>query len=149
VAEGGGYTEYSFPKPNQSEALPKRAYTLAFEPYGWIVGTGNWIDDIDKVVIKKEQEYYESLKIAIYTKLGISVLILLIAGIVSYKFGTTFSRPIENATKHVNHLAAGDFNIHFDEQDLSRSDEIWADGSIAAENGDTAAGFNPADQNEC
>lgn len=121
---GGGYTEYSFPKPNQSEALPKRAYTLAFEPYGWIIGTGNWIDDIDKVVIKKEQEYYESLKIAIYTKLGISVLILLMAGIVSFKFGSTFSRPIENATTHVNHLAAGDFNIHFDEQDLSRSDEI-------------------------
>ena len=37
---GGGYTEYWFPKLAQEEAIPKRSYSLLFEPFGWIVGTG-------------------------------------------------------------------------------------------------------------
>jgi len=37
--EGGGYTDYWFPKPNETQASPKRSYSLAFEPFEWVVGT--------------------------------------------------------------------------------------------------------------
>ncbi|MBK9518214.1 MAG: HAMP domain-containing protein [Anaeromyxobacter sp.] len=30
--------------------MPKRSYSLAFAPFGWVVGTGNYVDDIDAVV---------------------------------------------------------------------------------------------------
>ena len=36
----GGYVEYWFPKKGQTTAQPKRSYTLLFEPFGWIVGSG-------------------------------------------------------------------------------------------------------------
>ena len=39
-SEGSGYYEYYFPKPNETEALPKRAYVSLFEPFGWVIGTG-------------------------------------------------------------------------------------------------------------
>ncbi|MHB8066122.1 MAG: cache domain-containing protein, partial [Ruminiclostridium sp.] len=45
--DGGGYTDYWFVKPDGKEPLPKRSYTLAFEPFGWVVGTGNYVDDIN------------------------------------------------------------------------------------------------------
>ena len=44
---GGGFSDYHFPKPNQTEAVGKRSYSLLFEPYGWVIGTGNWTDDIE------------------------------------------------------------------------------------------------------
>ena len=37
---GGGYVEYSFTKKGEKTALPKRSYVLAFEPFGWVVGSG-------------------------------------------------------------------------------------------------------------
>lgn len=37
---GGGYVEYWFPKKGQTTAQPKRSYTLLFEPFGWVVGSG-------------------------------------------------------------------------------------------------------------
>ena len=37
---GGGYVEYQFTKKEQTTAQPKRSYVLAFEPFGWVVGTG-------------------------------------------------------------------------------------------------------------
>jgi methyl-accepting chemotaxis protein len=50
---GGGYTDYYFPRKEGGEALPKRAYSLAFEPFGWVVGTGNYTDDIDALVAQE------------------------------------------------------------------------------------------------
>ncbi|MHC1758197.1 MAG: cache domain-containing protein [Negativicutes bacterium] len=46
--EGGGFIDYWFAKPNQTNELPKRGYTLLFKPYKWIVGTGYWIGDAEK-----------------------------------------------------------------------------------------------------
>ena len=37
---GGGYVEYLFPKLGQTAAQSKRSYTLLFEPFGWVVGSG-------------------------------------------------------------------------------------------------------------
>ncbi len=37
---GGGFVEYLFTKQAQDVPLPKRSYVLAFEPFGWVVGSG-------------------------------------------------------------------------------------------------------------
>ncbi|HNX90847.1 MAG TPA: cache domain-containing protein [Candidatus Omnitrophota bacterium] len=42
---GGGYTDYWFPKKGAEEPLRKRAYSLLFEPFGWVVGTGYYLED--------------------------------------------------------------------------------------------------------
>ncbi|MFA6131770.1 MAG: cache domain-containing protein [Patescibacteria group bacterium] len=42
----GGYTNYWFPKKDGTEAKAKRAYSLLFEPFGWVVGTGYYLEDI-------------------------------------------------------------------------------------------------------
>jgi len=48
--EGGGYTDYWFPKAGSDTPMPKRSYSLEFKPWGWVVGTGNYVDDIDKIM---------------------------------------------------------------------------------------------------
>ena len=37
---GGGYVDYGFTKKGGSVAQPKRSYTLLFQPFGWVVGSG-------------------------------------------------------------------------------------------------------------
>ncbi|MCM2333691.1 MAG: cache domain-containing protein, partial [Anaeromyxobacteraceae bacterium] len=53
---GGGFTDYAFPRNGQGAPLPKRSYSLAFEPFGWVVGTGNYIDDIEAAVAAKRAD---------------------------------------------------------------------------------------------
>ena len=46
---GGGFVRYRWPRPgqeNEGEAS-KLSYVKAFEPWGWIVGTGIYIDDLN------------------------------------------------------------------------------------------------------
>ena len=46
MKEGGGYTDYYFPKKDDSIPLPKRGYSLLFAPFNWVVGTGYYLEDI-------------------------------------------------------------------------------------------------------
>jgi len=46
MKEGGGYTDYYFPKKDDSIPLPKRGYSILFAPFNWVVGTGYYLEDI-------------------------------------------------------------------------------------------------------
>ncbi len=54
--EGAGFVEYEWPKITSSgltEYQPKSSYVKLFEPWGWVIGTGAYIKDIEPEV-KKE-----------------------------------------------------------------------------------------------
>lgn len=42
---GGGYTDYWFPKKGEEAPSKKRAYSLIFKPFDWVVGTGYYPDE--------------------------------------------------------------------------------------------------------
>ena len=44
---GEGFNDYYYPREGGSEAVHKRSYVLAYPHYDWIVGTGNYVDDIE------------------------------------------------------------------------------------------------------
>lgn len=46
-ASGAGYVDYLWPKPGSEAPVPKISYVKGFEPWGWIVGTGIYTDDVD------------------------------------------------------------------------------------------------------
>ncbi|WP_298399073.1 methyl-accepting chemotaxis protein [uncultured Azonexus sp.] len=45
---GGGFVDYWFPRAGQNKPEPKLGYTTLFTPWNWVVGTGIYIDDVDK-----------------------------------------------------------------------------------------------------
>jgi methyl-accepting chemotaxis protein len=45
---GAGFVDYFWPKPGASEPQPKVSYVKAFAPWGWILGAGVYVNDIDQ-----------------------------------------------------------------------------------------------------
>ncbi len=45
--EGGGEIEYLWPKPGEREPQPKVSNVKLFAPWGWVIGTGAYTDDIE------------------------------------------------------------------------------------------------------
>ncbi len=46
-AQGGGQVDYRWPKPGASDPVPKISYVELFQPWGWIIGSGVYIDDVE------------------------------------------------------------------------------------------------------
>jgi methyl-accepting chemotaxis protein len=44
---GSGFVEYVWPKPGLENPVRKLSYVKGFEPWGWLIGTGTYIDDVD------------------------------------------------------------------------------------------------------
>jgi methyl-accepting chemotaxis protein len=47
--KGEGFVDYLWPKPGHDEPLAKISYVKGFKPWGWIVGSGIYIDDVDTI----------------------------------------------------------------------------------------------------
>ncbi len=45
--KGGGFVDYLWPKPGFAEGVPKISYVMGFQPWGWVIGSGIYIDDVD------------------------------------------------------------------------------------------------------
>lgn len=50
VKKGRYFSDYQYPKEGETEPKPKRAYTQYYEPFDWVVGTGNYVDHIDEQI---------------------------------------------------------------------------------------------------
>lgn len=59
--QNGGFTEFYFTKPGEEGTFKKRGYTKKYEPYDWYISTGNYYDDIDKIITQYEHEKTMSL----------------------------------------------------------------------------------------
>jgi len=108
---GGGYTDYWFPKLGQTEAMMKRGYSLFFEPFGWSVGTGEYVDDIDQRVELEKRILRDSLVKDIISVIGFTVILIICFAFAGIFFGRKIARPILRIKDVV--LKISDFN--FDE----------------------------------
>ncbi|MBO4401466.1 MAG: cache domain-containing protein [Selenomonadaceae bacterium] len=123
---GGGYTDFMFAKPGETEPLPKRGYTAAFEPYQWVVGTGVWIDYIDARVAEAQARADENLH-SIFVRMTIlAVVIAVIMIIAAAAFSNHLIAPIRRMTEVLDVLSTGDFRLKDNGKnaDTERSDEI-------------------------
>ncbi|WP_428776290.1 cache domain-containing protein, partial [Vibrio sp.] len=46
--EGGGFVNYLWHKPSRAEPLPKLSYAVSLDKWQWMVGTGVYIDDVER-----------------------------------------------------------------------------------------------------
>jgi len=121
--KGGGYTDYWFPRAGETEAAPKRGYSKHAPGFNWVIGTGNYTDDIDQVITAKREAAAASLRRAL-------VLIVVIAAVlggamivVAVLLGDRIAKPLVYAAAKVKDLAAGRLDDDFDGRMAAGHDE--------------------------
>ena len=45
--QSAGFVDYYWPKPGSDAPVPKISYVKGFEPWGWVIGSGIYIDDVN------------------------------------------------------------------------------------------------------
>ncbi len=111
AARGGGVSFFKFPRPGAPRPLDKVAYSAEFAPWGWWLGTGLYMDDIDAD--------FRSALIEL-------LLVFLVVGVVTCSavvvIGRSVARPLVGLTGIMERLA--DHDLQVDIPSVDRSDEV-------------------------
>ena len=83
----GGYVEYMWFKPQLNKDTNKISYAKSYNPWNWTIGKGVYLDEIDKLVNQKEENYNQ--KISNYTlQITTLTVLLILYSIFIYKNAT-------------------------------------------------------------
>lgn len=115
--DGRGFVSYWWTKPGKSKAVEKLSYVELFKPWGWIIGMGEYIDDIDESILLKQ----ETLKETIYDMMLLLLGVALALGFVAALLGIFFARKItdtiggepEDMATIADRVSNGDLTVHF------------------------------------
>jgi methyl-accepting chemotaxis protein len=108
---GGGYFDYSFPREGETEAKPKRSYSAYFQPFDWVVGTGNYIDDIDLLIASKKEAHAAVIRQSMIAITCILLIVVILAIIVSIILGRNISRPVRSVASVLKSLSTGEGDL--------------------------------------
>jgi methyl-accepting chemotaxis protein len=113
--QGSGFVPYEWQYYDEKDRIePKISFVSAFEPWGWIIGTGVYVNDLDSIVAKRIDRMRNIIIIAISATAILTIfMILLFSG----KLGAVMKR----AMNHMGRIAEGDLT---GELVIRRRDEI-------------------------
>ena len=111
--QGGGMVDYRWPKAGSADPLPKVSYIQLFEPWGWVLGTGIYIDDM-------QAQFYGQALHASLIGLGIAVVMTLLVMLIARSIVV----PLNAAVGAMANIASG-------EADLTRSLDTQGNDELA------------------
>lgn len=114
LKEEGGYTDYWFPKDGEEKPLPKRSYSKGFKEFGWVIGTGNYVDDIDKFVENEKNISNKAFSESVINFMILAVAVIVLSVIVAFYFSKKISNPILIISKLLDKTAKLDLTYDKD-----------------------------------
>ena len=127
--DGQGFVDYTYKVPNGDAPRPKLSFVKAFKPWGWIVATGIYIDDVNAVFMK-----------SLMVMAGVAAAVLIAVVGISLMISRGITVPLFAISDNMIRLSGGDHKIdvlYTDQKseigDLARSMEIFRDKTIEME----------------
>lgn len=109
--DGGGYADYYFPKAGETEPLPKRSYSRYYAAFDWVIGTGNYVNDINGLVQAKKDIIQKMIIQSIILMVIIISVGLALTLIASLLLGKSIAKPITHVSLVLKELAEGDGDL--------------------------------------
>ncbi|MCY6957311.1 methyl-accepting chemotaxis protein [Clostridium brassicae] len=121
----GGFLDFMWEKPEDvgtGKLTPKRSYSKLFKPWGYIISTGNYIDDIYASINNEEISLKNQLNKNIMTKSILSVMFIIGLVLISIILSKKISNPIADITNNIGQDEDG--NIRINKLEIQSKDEI-------------------------
>lgn len=92
-----GFVTYLWPKPGKDEPVEKISYVKGFKPWGWVIGSGIYIDDL--------RDAQRGRRVLV---IGVLATALLLATYIFIAFYKVNKGGLEVISRHLNELSEGD-----------------------------------------
>lgn len=95
-SDGLGFVDYMWPKPGEKRPVPKTSYVRLYEPWGWIIGSGIYMDDVRAEINR--------LRLVMLTGTLFFTLLTISFAVV---IGTGITRPLKKVIEGLQDIAGG------------------------------------------
>jgi two-component system NarL family sensor kinase len=77
---GGGLERYNWVKPSSNRQAPKLGYVIPIEQWGWMMGTGIYLDDVDAALAQVDAQQSSNIQATMWWIAGLAILSALVVG---------------------------------------------------------------------
>lgn len=98
-----GFVHYLWPKPGSDIPVSKISYVKGFEPWGWVIGSGVYVDDVNSAF---RNEGMKSVLIVL--------IVIGIVGVISWLVAKSISAPLSDISEKVGHVANGNLQVNIE-----------------------------------
>ncbi|RXJ77660.1 chemotaxis protein [Arcobacter sp. F155] len=120
-SQGSGLITYVWDKPGFDEPQPKYTYIEVFKPWGWVIATGSYLDDVENSVAQMQASSEEDTADAIlFIFIGVLILTIVISTIVVFIANRMIVKPLSKLTgtvKALTKFSSADQKINIDSKD--------------------------------
>ena len=108
--KGEGFYTYYWQKQNSEIPLPKVSFVMQFKPWGWIIGSGIFVDDVEAQVTAFRYHVLLPTLIAVILLIGVVLLIV-----------RSITRPLHKGVAFAKEVADGNLDTNLD---VRQQDEV-------------------------
>jgi methyl-accepting chemotaxis protein len=98
--DGQGFVAYQWPRPGSDTPVDKLSYVKGFEPWGWVIGSGIYVDDLRAAALVRLQWVG-----------AILLAVLLLAGYLFLSFYRVMDGGLKETRRHLRAMADGDLTM--------------------------------------
>jgi len=104
-SSNGGKVSYMWPKPNEKDPKEKFSYVKKFEPWGWVIGAGTYVDDVEKDIAVLRETAQEEIIVVTTTMIIFAIIILIVAYFITViTFNKLINEPLSRFKKYFNNF---------------------------------------------
>lgn len=103
-AQGAGFVPYQWQKRDQPEKITaKLSYVTLFQPWGWVVGTGIYLDDIQAEISRMSRQLL-TISLAILSLISLISLFIIRHGLAEARRRKTAEHQVADYQQNLEHL---------------------------------------------
>lgn len=110
--QGAGLVDYQWAKPGEKDPVPKISYVELFKPWGWIIGSGIYVDDVE-AEFRGYVLRFSLIGLAIASLMAALVAVLI----------RSITRPLRSSMLAMANIASGEADLTRT-LDVSGNDEL-------------------------
>ena len=94
-ANEAGFVQYQWPKAGSAQAVDKVSYVKLFKPWGWVLGSGVYLDDVKAEILTSKKQMFQWLALSLL----LSLLVSIFSGI---RHSRNLVQPIQLASEQLS-----------------------------------------------
>jgi len=121
--QGGGYTRYLWDKPSGGKSVEKLSYSIGLDKWQWMVGTGLYIDDIEKGVKGIKSKASKTTRNTLLLTSMIAIAATLLIALTGFLINLSESKLATRKMRELTHKT-----VNFQEDERKRVSRELHDG---------------------